>query len=214
MHSHAAALNDLHLALDRQLAATIDAARRGDWPGYLTHFLTLREELLSHIGYEDEELFPFLEQQGLGGAIIAELREDHAHFRELLEALSAASPRHDPEGCIAELEHLAAFQAGHHAREQAACYGHADREGAAPPPPAKPPAQAVDELPAMDLRGLQPPEPIVRIFQALERSPDTPVRAILPHEPVPLYGLLRERGFGWAGTQRTDGGFELLIRKA
>ena len=70
-------------------------------------------------------------------------------------------------------------------------------------------------LPApLDLRGLQPPEPIVRIFEALERAPDEPLRAILPHEPVPLYALLRERGYAYSGEQRADGGFELLIERS
>ena len=211
---HANLLSRQHLSLDRQLAATISAAKRGDWATYLARFLALRDELLAHMSYEDDELFPFLEKQGLGSSELAVLRDDHVQFRELLEALGAASPQHDPEGCIAELEHLASFQLSHHEREQAACYGHADQPGIAPPPPPAAHEGPAEGPPPMDLRGLQPPEPIVRIFQALERSPNEPVRAILPHEPVPLYGLLRERGFGWAGTQRTDGGFELLIRKA
>ena len=66
----------------------------------------------------------------------------------------------------------------------------------------------------VDLRGLQPPEPIVRIFEALERAPGEPLRVILPHEPVPLYALLRERGFRYSGTPRADGGFEVLIERA
>lgn len=66
----------------------------------------------------------------------------------------------------------------------------------------------------MDLRGLQPPEPMVRIFQELARAPGVPLRVILPHEPVPLYALLRERGFSYAGTPRPDGGFEVLIESA
>ena len=73
---------------------------------------------------------------------------------------------------------------------------------------------AAAPLPAMDLRGLQPPEPIVRILQALERSPREPLRVILPHEPVPLYALLRERGFTCSGAQRPDGGYELLIERS
>ena len=53
----------------------------------------------------------------------------------------------------------------------------------------------------------------MRIFAALERSPGEPLRAILPHEPVPLYALLRDRGFRYSGETRPDGGFELLIEK-
>lgn len=67
---------------------------------------------------------------------------------------------------------------------------------------------------ALDLRGLQPPEPMVRIMQALERAPHEPLRVILPHEPAPLYRMLAERGFRYSGTQRADGGYELLIEAA
>ena len=76
------------------------------------------------------------------------------------------------------------------------------------------PRLVLTEAAAMDLRGLQPPEPIVRIFQALERNPGAPLRVILPHEPVPLYALLRERGFSYTGSARPDGGFEVLIEPA
>jgi hypothetical protein len=65
----------------------------------------------------------------------------------------------------------------------------------------------------MDLRGLQPPEPIVRIFQALDRG-EEPLRVILPHEPLPLYGLLKERGYSYAGATRADGGYELTINRS
>jgi uncharacterized protein (DUF2249 family) len=76
------------------------------------------------------------------------------------------------------------------------------------------PPLVLRDSPVMELRGLQPPEPIVRIFQALERAPGAPLRVILPHEPLPLYGLLRERGYSYAGAPRADGGFEVLIERA
>lgn len=107
-----------------------------------------------------------------------------------LDTLQAAAPQHDPEGCAAELEALAVAL-----------------RGCALP-------RARGRPPALELRGLQPPEPIVRIFAALERSPDKPLRAILPHEPVPLYALLRERGYRCSGAPRADGGYELLIERA
>ena len=110
--------------------------------------------------------------------------------RRHLEILSAAAPEHDAEGCIAELEALR--------RELAQFQGVEIAAGA----------------PALDLRGLQPPEPIVRILQALERSPDEPLRVILPHEPVPLYDILRQRGFRASGAPRAEGGYELLIEAA
>ena len=66
----------------------------------------------------------------------------------------------------------------------------------------------------MDLRGLQPLEPIVRILHALEHGAGAPLRVILPHEPVPLYVLLRERGYRCCGAPRPDGGYELLIERS
>jgi uncharacterized protein (DUF2249 family) len=74
-------------------------------------------------------------------ARVGALRELIEHAQRSVETLDAAAPELDPEGCIAELEDLAALLAA----------------GAKPPP-------------EMDLRGLQPPEPIVRIFDALERG--------------------------------------------
>jgi uncharacterized protein (DUF2249 family) len=124
----------------------------------------------------------------------AALIEQHEDLRQHFDILGAAAPQYDPEGCIAALEALAALLRGRHAD--------ALRSWRAPP-----------EARALDLRGLQPPEPIMRIFEALERAPGAPLRAILPHEPVPLYALLRERGFSYSGTQRPDGGYELLIER-
>jgi len=153
--------------LEQQLSEVIACARRGDWGGYRPCLDALREALA-------EDPRP----------------EAHVLVQRHLDTLSAASPRHDPEGCTAELEALAA-----------ALRGRGLKRARARPP-------------ALDLRGLQPPEPIVRIFEALERAPDEPLRAILPHEPVPLYALLRERGYAYSGEQRADGGFELLIERS
>ena len=194
----------------RLLTLTAAAAHASEWAGYRARLRALRESLLEHMSYEEEELFP-----ALGGALdagdYAGLLKQHATLRMMLDTLNAAAPQHDPEGCMAELEALTAFQDEHHACELAACYPQSDRMAA--PPPAPPPLAPASASP-MDLRGLQPPEPIVRIFEALERAPGTPLRAILPHEPVPLYGLLRERGFAYTGTARADGGFEVLIERA
>ena len=203
-------LSTQHEQLDRLLALTTAAARANEWASYRARLRELRESLLEHMSYEEEELFP-----ALGGALdagdYAGLLKQHATLRMMLDTLNAAAPQHDPEGCMAELDALTAFQDEHHACELAACYPQSDRMAA--PPPAPPPLASAPASP-MDLRGLQPPEPIVRIFEALERAPGTPLRAILPHEPVPLYGLLRERGFAYTGAPRPDGGFEVLIERA
>jgi len=152
--------------LQTRIAEAIACARRGDWEGYAERFTAARDALLRHAAYGEDEA---LKQQ--------------------LDVLSAAAPRLDPEGCIAELEALAEALRG---------------PGRAPP--------AASAAP-LDLRGLQPPEPIWRILGALERAPRTPLRVVLPHEPDPLYPMLRERGFRWSGTPRPDGGYELLIEQ-
>lgn len=122
-------------------------------------------------------------------ALAEPLESGDEDLRARLEMLSAAAPEHDPQGYLGELEQFFSLL-------EAAGLSASD----APAPEA-----------ALDLRGLQPPEPMVRIFRALERAPREPLRVILPHEPVPLYGLLRERGFACSGTPRPDGGYELLI---
>lgn len=203
-------LSSHHAHLDRLLAEAVAAARHSEWSAYRARIAALKVALLEHFSYEDEELFPEFERLGVQAGDLAALREDHAYFRMQIEALTAAAPEHDPEGCIGEIEDLAAYQRAHHKREMAACYAQADRLAIAPPPPM--PDMPADVAPVrIDLRGLQPPEPIQRIFEALERAPRRPLCAILPHEPMPLYALLRERGFSFTGTPRPDGGFEVLI---
>lgn len=124
----------------------------------------------------------------------AALIEQHEELRQHFETLGAAAPQYDPEGCVTAFQALATLLRTRHAGSLRAWR---------PRPPAP-----------LDLRGLQPPEPIVRIFEALERAPGEPLRAILPHEPVPLYALLRERGFTYSGAQRADGSYELLIERS
>jgi hypothetical protein len=124
-------------------------------------------------------------------ALDAQLAPGEEDLRARLDVLSAATPDQDPEGYLTELEQLV-----HLLGERGL-----------------PEVEVAERRPALDLRGLQPPEPIVRILEALERSQGEPLRAILPHEPVPLYQLLRERGFSCTGAPRADGGFEVLIER-
>lgn len=153
--------------LEQQLDEVIVHARRGDWSGYRECLDALREALA--------------EDSRPGG---------HDVVQRHLDTLSAASPRHDPEGCTAELEALAVALRGRGLTRSRV------------------------RSPALDLRGLQPPEPIVRILEALERAPHEPLRAILPHEPIPLYALLRERGFTYSGEYLAGGSYELLIERS
>jgi hypothetical protein len=196
-------LDAQHAQIARELDAVVAAGRAGRWPDYRQHFGALREGLAQHMAFEEETVFPALERGA--AAAVNVLREQHAQLRRHLETLGAAAPEQDPAGCLAELDDLLALLGLHHAAETALDPQYATR--ATPPLVLKNP-------PAMDLRGLQPPEPIVRIFQALERDPGARLRVILPHEPVPLYGLLRERGYSFAGSPRPDGAFEVLIERS
>jgi hypothetical protein len=196
-------LSEQHAQLDRALEAVAAAGRARRWPEYRRCVGALREGLTQHMAFEEEALFPALELRA--AATVKSLRENHAQLRRHLETLGAAAPERDPDGCLAELDDLSELMRLHHDAEMALDPDYASR----PTPPL-----ALDQPPPMDLRGLQPPEPIVRIFQALEGSPGAPLRVILPHEPVPLYNLLRERGYSYAGSPRADGGFEILIERA
>lgn len=196
-------LDAQHRQIDRLLANVLQAARAANWPAYRMHFAILRDGVSAHMSFEEEALFPALERDA--SAAVGERRAEHGEIAELVDTLGAASPEHDPEGCIAVLGQLEALLHAHHQAEMALDPQYATRPI---------PELVRREPPAMDLRGLQPPEPIVRIFAALERSPDEPLRVILPHEPVPLYGLLSERGFRYSGATRAEGGFELLIDRA
>jgi hypothetical protein len=202
MSESESSLHAQHAGIERQLGALLAAARAGRWAEYRRLFAELREGTTQHMLYEEEALYP-----ALGGAKVEEVRalaHQHAELRRHLETLGAAAPERDPAGCIAELQDLGKLLVSHHAAEMALDPQYATRRG--------PPLHAPGPAP-IDLRGLEPPEPIVRIFQALERAPRAPLRVILPHEPVPLYGLLRERGFNWSGAPRPDGGYELLIER-
>ena len=195
--------NAQHQQIERALLAVVAAGRAGFWLQYRRQLEVLREGIAQHMAFEEEALFPALELRAPGP--VRALREEHAQIRRHLETLGAAAPEQDPAGCLAELDNLAGLLRAHHEAEMALDPQYASR----PMPPL-----VLEHSPALDLRGLQPPEPIVRIFQALERDPGTPLRVILPHEPVPLYGLLRERGYSYAGAPRADGGFEVLIERS
>jgi hypothetical protein len=196
-------LSTQHAQIERALDAVIAAGRGACWPLYRRYLAGLREGLLQHMLFEEEALFPVLEKAAADA--VKALREDHAQLRRHLETLGAAAPEQDPAGCIAELRELAALLRSHHAAEMALDPQYALRPG---------PRLVLHEPAAMDLRGLQPPEPIVRILHVLERGAGAPLRVILPHEPVPLYALLRERGYSCTGAPRPDGGFEILIEAA
>jgi uncharacterized protein (DUF2249 family) len=203
MNERDGSLDAQHEQIDRMIVEVVEAGRRRRWPEYRRLFGALREGITQHMAFEEEVVFPSLEAHA--PAPIGALREQHAQLRRQLEMLGAAAPELDPDGCVAELHELAARLIRPHAAEVAL-----DPQYASRPTPPLP----MDEAPPIDLRGLQPPEPIVRIFQELERNPGTPLRVILPHEPLPLYGLLRERGYAYSGAPRADGGFEVLIERA
>lgn len=155
-------------------ASLLECAERAissaDWAAFRSAMTALREQLLPRYTSNDES---------------------DERVREILGALIAVSPAHDPEGCRNELAILA--------------------EILRVKPGTTPDARVLPPL--VDLRGLVPPQPVVQILQALDNAPDAPLRVVLPHEPHPLYDLLRRRGFAWSGAPRADGGYELTIRK-
>jgi hypothetical protein len=195
-------LHAQHDQIDGTLEAVVTAGRAAQWPQYRRHLGTLREGLEQHMAFEEEAVFPALELRA--AAEVKGLRRDHGDIRRHLEILGAAVPEQDPAGCLAALADLATLLRSHHEAELTLDPLYTSRQT----PPLR-----LDGPPAVDLRGLQPPEPIVRILHALEHGPGVPLRVILLHEPLPLYALLRERGYTYSGAPRPDGGFEVLIER-
>jgi uncharacterized protein (DUF2249 family) len=202
-------LTEEHRRCDLLLAAAGQALERGEWAAFRVRMVELRTALLAHFAFEEEELFPDFERRTGLREPIADLCLQHRRMREILDALAAVAPAHDPRGCRTELDTLGLLHRQHKEGEESILYPTLARAREA----LKPRAATADAAQALDLRGLAPPQPIVRIFEALERAPDDPLRVVLPHEPVPLYGLLDQRGFEWSGASLADGGFELIIRR-
>jgi hypothetical protein len=189
------------------------ALDRSDWDDFSRAVDALRDALLMHFEFEEEELFPAFERSSGMRQFTQELCMQHGEMRAMLDTLVSVSPRHDPEGCRTEFDTLALLFRQHRAREEETMYPAFERTlGSAAFSAAK--RARAEEAGALDLRGLEPPQPMVRIFEALERSPGTPLRAILPHEPLPLYNMLRAQGFKYRGTYRADGAYELVIERA
>jgi len=198
-------LGQEHRRCELLLAAAQSALERGEWSAFKVRLVELRSALIAHFAGEEEEIFPEFERRIALREPTAELRVQHRRMREILDALAAVAPAHDPEGCRSELATLGLLYRQHRESEESLLYPALARALDAAPAPAGPPA--------LDLRGLEPPQPIMRIFEALERDPATPLRVVLRHEPQPLYRLLSEHGFEWSGAHRADGGYELTIRK-
>lgn len=209
----AAQLRAHHRRCKKVCLAAEQALARADWSAFAACAAALRNALLGHFVFEEEELFPEFERiTGLCEATRA-LRDQHGDMRAILDVLVAVAPAHDPEGCRSEFDTLTLMLRQHMEREEQVMYP-AFQRTLDRAPDARAAGEADPETAQLDLRGLQPPQPILRIFEALEREPGKPLRAILPHEPLPLYGLLRERGFRFSGAPRADGGFEVLIEPA
>jgi hemerythrin superfamily protein len=201
------AMTEAHRRCDLLLVAAEQALENRDWIAFRVRLLEFRSFLLEHFAVEEEELFPAFERRTGLHDPTSQLRLQHARMGEILDALAAVAPAHDPDGCDAELRTLGALYRQHKEMEERVLYPALQRVAEAA---ASRKVAAGGE--ALDLRGLQPPQPIVRIFEELERAPASPLRVVLPHEPHPLYGMLRDQGFEWSGAYRPDGGFELTIR--
>lgn len=217
--SLAACLAQHHRQCDWLFAAARRAAEAADWPRYAQQLAALADALGRHFEFEEDVLFPAFEQSGgMRAGTTETMREEHAEMRELLEALGAAAPRLDPEGCRAELERLWTLHSQHNAREEATLYPACERllgeraellasaRALAFPLPSDSPRE-------LDVRGLEPPEPLVRILEQLREPSARPLRVLIHLEPVPLYEMLREQGFRYRARPREGGGFEILIER-
>ena len=96
-----------HHELAQQIEGVIAAGREGRWDDYRLRFERLCNDLAKHMAYEEEVLFPSLETDA--AQQVSALREVHVRLREHMEAIGAAAPQHDPEGCLGELDTVRAL---------------------------------------------------------------------------------------------------------
>lgn len=130
------------LAIEQQLKAAVECARRGDWPGYAAAFSSAREALLGNAACAGDEL-----------------------VRRQLDILSAAAPQHDPEGCVAELQALSRALRERHADEAIALPAPdaprpIDLRGLQPPEPMWRILDELQRAPHAGLRVILPHEPL------------------------------------------------------
>jgi len=117
-----------HRHCDRFFSVALEAAAASDWAGFKRQIAALRDALERHIAFEEGELFPaFEEATGLRQGPTEVMRAEHGEMRDLLDALGAAQPRIDPEGCRAELEQLRAILQAHNVKEESVLYPACDQ---------------------------------------------------------------------------------------
>jgi len=120
-------------AQHRRCTALLDqsqaAAHAGDWELFAGRFAALRAALLEHFAYEEELLAACARECGVPAEALC---AQHREMRQLLETLTAVSPRHDPQGCRAEFGVLASLFREHEAREAAALYPVLERPAGKP----------------------------------------------------------------------------------
>ena len=123
MTSISEALSEHHRLCDALFESASEAADAGDWPAVRKRLAALSDALAHHFAFEEEALFPAFEAMtGLSEGPTAVMRMEHAHMRNLLQGLAAASPEHDPEGCRAELDNLFVMLQQHNAKEEGVLY--------------------------------------------------------------------------------------------
>ncbi len=218
MTSLAAALTEHHRLCDELFESASEAAHEGDWPAMRAQLAALSDALLRHFAFEEEDLFPAFEAAtGMHEGPTAVMRHEHAHMRNLLDALAAAAPEHDPDGCRAELDNLFVMLQQHNAKEEGVLYPACEQQLAAARlgPLAKDAAQLVPGAPGtLDVRALAPPEPFLRLLQRLREAPRAPLRVRIHREPFPLYEELHTLGYRYSTRALADGSFEILIEPA
>jgi len=224
MTSISAALSEHHRLCDALFESASEAAEAGDWPALRKRLAALCDALVRHFAFEEEALFPAFEAMtGLSEGPTAVMRMEHAHMRNLLDGLAAASAEHDPDGCRAELDNLFVMLQQHNAKEEGVLYpaceqlpaeqrdALAEEAAQLAPPPVEAPA-AAGAADTLDVRALEPPEPFLRIMRRLREAPGAALRVRIHREPLPLYAELQGLGYRWHSRSLADGSFEILIQ--
>lgn len=117
-----------HRRCDRLLALVERTTQGGDWAAIGKDTALFRDALERHFRFEEEVLFPALEDQlPMAAGPTGVMRMEHAQMREMLEDLAGAVTARSADDCLGILETLHLVTQQHNAKEEGILYPMADR---------------------------------------------------------------------------------------
>lgn len=117
-----------HRRCDRLLALVERTTQGGDWAAIGQETELFRDAMERHFRFEEEVLFPALEDRlPMAAGPAGVMRMEHAQMRQMLEELAAAVMARSADDCLGILETLHLVTQQHNAKEEGILYPMADR---------------------------------------------------------------------------------------